>query len=335
MTPMKLLVRMPNWVGDAVLALPVLDALRRSQPGAELWVAGRPWIQDLIRPDGAVRGVLGVPENGGLKTLRASAADLSRHAFDAALLLTNSFASALLVTLAKIPERWGYARDLRTLLLTRPVPLPSPAGLHQADYYRHLLSSLEIEPGPREVRLDVSDEEARQAGQRLAGAGRPAGRPLVIFSPGASYGPAKRWPASRFAELGRLFESRTDAAIALVGAPGEEPLAAAIAAGLGRAPLDFTGRTTLRELMALAGQARVFVTNDTGPMHLANALGVAVVAVFGPTDPAATGPLSPPAAVLKKDVPCWPCLYRTCPYDHRCMQRIGAEDVFAAARPYL
>jgi heptosyltransferase-2 len=335
MTPMKLLVRMPNWVGDAVLALPVLDAVRRSRPDVELWAAGRPWVQDLVRPNGRVQGVLAVPENGGLKTLRAAAAGLRRYSFDAGLLLTNSFASALLFSLAKIPERWGYARDLRTLLLTRPVRLPAPAGLHQVDYYRHLLSCLEIEPGPREVRLEVSDEEARRARQRLAKAGLTDGRPLVIFNPGASYGPAKRWPASRFAELGRLFETRTDAVIALVGAPGEESLAAEVAAGLGRAPLDFTGRTTLSELMAVAAQARVFVTNDTGPMHLANALGVAVVAVFGPTDPAATGPLSPPAVVLKKDAPCWPCLYRTCPYDHRCMLRVGAEEVFAAARPYL
>jgi heptosyltransferase-2 len=301
----------------------------------ELWIAGRPWVQDLVRPNGSVRGVLPVPENGGLKNLRAAAADLRRHRFDAGLLLTNSFASALLLTLAKVPERWGYARDLRTFLLTRRVPLPAPEGLHQIDYYRHLLSGLDIEPGPREVRLEVSDEERRAAGRRLEEAGWPAGRPLVIFNPGASYGPAKRWPESRFAELGRLFETKTDAVLALVGAPGEESLAATVARGLGRPPLDFTGRTTLRELMGIASQARVFVTNDTGPMHLANALGVAVVAVFGPTDPAATGPLSPPAVVLKKDAPCWPCLYRTCPYDHRCMLRVGAEEVFAAARPYL
>jgi len=335
MAPMKLVVRMPNWIGDAVLALPVLDALRRSQPGGELWVAGRPWIQDLVGPNTFVRGVLAVSENGGLKRLRAAAADLREHSFETGLLLTNSFVSAFVLTLAKVPERWGYARDLRTLLLTRPVPPPAQARLHQVDYYRRLLSGLDIEPGPREVRLEITDEERRAAGRRLQGAGWPDGRPLVVLNPGASYGPAKRWPESRFAELGRLFENKTDAVVALVGAPGEESLAAAVARGLGRPPLDFTGRTTLRELMAIASQARVFVTNDTGPMHLANALGVPVVAVFGPTDPAATGPLRLPAVVLKKDVPCWPCLYRTCPYDHRCMLRVGAEDVFDAARQYL
>lgn len=335
MPSMKLLVRMPNWVGDAVLALPVLDALRRFQPEAELWVAGRPWVQDLVRPNDLVRGVLQVPGNGGFKSLRAAAVELRPHSFDAGLLLTNSFASALLLTLAKVPERWGYARDWRTFLLTRRVHPPALEGLHQIDYYRRLLSGLDINPGPREVRLEISPEERRAAGRRLEEAGRPAGRPLVILNPGASYGPAKRWPESRFAELGRLFETKTDAVIALVGAPGEAPLAADVARGLGRPPLDFTGRTTLRELMGVVSQARVFITNDSGPMHLANALAVPVVAVFGPTDPGATGPLRPPAAVVKKEVPCWPCLYRTCPYDHRCMLRVGAEEVFDAARRYL
>jgi len=335
MTAMKFLVRMPNWVGDAVLALPVLDALRRARPDAELWVAGRPWVRDLVQPDGVVRGVLPVREDGGFKGLRAAAADLRPQAFQTGLLLTNSFASALLLALARIPERWGYARDWRRLLLTRRVPAPRTEGLHQIDYYRHLLSGLAIDPGPRLARLEISAGERRAAVARLEGAGWPAGRPLVILSPGASYGPAKRWPGSRFAELGRLFESKTEAGIALVGAPGEEPLAAAVAGGLSRPPLDFTGQTTLRELMGIVSQARVFITNDSGPMHLANALGVAVVAVFGPTDPVATGPLRPPAAVVKKDAPCWPCLYRTCPYDHRCMLRVGAEEVFDAARRYL
>ncbi len=335
MTAMKFLVRMPNWVGDAVLALPALEALGRSRPEAELWVAARPWVQDIVRPAGIVRGVVPVPQNGGLKDLRAAAAVLKQHNFDAGLLLTNSFASALHLALARVPERWGYARDLRAFLLTRRIPLPAAEGFHQIDYYRHLLSCLGIDPGPREVRLEVTDEGRRAAIRRLEEAGWRTTQPLVIFNPGASYGPAKRWPESRFAELGRLFETRTDAALALVGAPGEEPQAAAIARGMSRPPLDFTGRTTLRELMGIASQARLFVTNDTGPMHLANALGVAVVAVFGPTDPVATGPLRAPAIVLKKDVPCWPCFYRSCPFDHRCMLGISTEEVFEAARRYL
>jgi heptosyltransferase-2 len=169
----------------------------------------------------------------------------------------------------------------------------------------------------------------------MAEAGRDACRPLVVLNPGAAYGPAKRWPAERFAALAHLFQARKNAEILLVGAAGETDIAASIASGLERKPLDFTGKTSLRQLMGLISLGRVFVTNDTGPMHIAGALGVPVVAIFGPTDPKATGPSRKPSVVLKKDAPCWPCTYRFCPYDHRCMTGIGPEEVFSAAEGFL
>lgn len=336
MISMKILVRLPNWVGDAVLALPALNAVRRSYPDAELWASGPAWIADLLPRRGVVAGVIPASGGRGLAALRASARELRSRKFDLGLLFTNSFGSALEFRLAGIPERWGYARDGRGFLLTRRIAAPAAgSALHQAMYYMNLLARLGLETGRPEPRLEVETGDAERADEMLRRAGRIPGRPLVVLGPGAAYGPAKRWPVSRFAELGARFEREADAEIALVGAAGEESLAAEVAAGLARPALDFTGRTTLRELAALLGRARLVVVNDTGPMHIANALGVPVVAVFGPTDPAATGPLRPPFVVLKKDVACRPCLYRVCPYDHRCMIRIEAADAFEAGRGFL
>jgi heptosyltransferase-2 len=332
----KIIVRMPNWIGDAVLALPALATLRAAYPEAEIWIAAREWVKDLIGPRPSVQGIVALPEVRNLKSLRKAARLVKAGGFDIGLLLTNSFASALVFSLAGVRERWGYARDGRRLLLTRAVRVRETwAPLSQRDYYLALLAGLGLAPLSGEIDLHVSAAEGKAADALLDTAGRDRSRPLVILNPGAAYGPAKRWPAERFAALAGLLRSRAGAEIALVGAPGDTSIADAIASAWDGKLLDFTGRTSLRELAGLITRARVFITNDTGPMHMANALKVPVVAIFGPTDPLRTGPFQPPSAVLKKDVPCWPCLYRACPYDHRCMTRIDPEEVFAACREFL
>ena len=333
---MKIVVRMPNWIGDAVMALPVLEALQANFPRAELSAATREWVGGLFSPGHGIKGLVPLPEVRDLKSLCEASSRLRQHGFDAGLLLTNSFSSALVFRLAGIPERWGYARDGRGLLLSRGVPLKNGgASRHQMDYYRDLLAGLGIEASSWAVHLHLSEEEKTAAGKAMSEAGRNSARPLVVLNPGAAYGPAKRWPAERFADLARLFQARKNADILLVGAAGEADIAASIASGLERKPLDFTGKTSLRQLMGLISLGRVFVTNDTGPMHIASALDVPVVAIFGPTDPEATGPSRRPSVVLKKDAPCWPCTYRSCPYDHRCMTGIGPEEVFSAAEGFL
>ena len=333
---MKLVVRMPNWIGDAVMALPVLESLLASGPDIELWAAGEPWVGDLIPAGLGVRGALTIPRTNGLKELRAAAAALKQHRFDAGLLLTNSFGSALVLRLAGVPERWGYVRDGRGLLLTRRVSVRETIEpLHQRDYYLELLAGLGVRAVSPGIGLSVSEEERAAAERTLEAAGHDRSRPLVILNPGAAYGPAKRWPAERFAELGRLFRSRAGADILLVGSAGERELAGAIAAAVGGPVMNLAGRTSLRELAALIGLGRLFVTNDTGPMHIADALGTPILAVFGPTDPVMTGPGQARSAVLKIDVPCWPCLYRKCPYDHRCLAGIGPEEAFEAGRRLL
>jgi heptosyltransferase II len=333
---MKLVVRMPNWIGDAVMALPVLESLAASGPGIEVWAAGEPWVGDLFAPELGVRGVLSIPRARGLKEFKAAAAALKVHCFDAGLLLTNSFGSALLFRLAGIPERWGYARDARGPLLTRRVRMKEAIEpRHQRDYYLDLLAGLGFAASVTGSGLKVTPEEKAAAERMLDKAGRDRSRPLVILNPGAAYGPAKRWPADRFASLGRLLQTRAGADILIVGSAGEKEIAGAVAAGMERPALNLAGRTSLRELVALISLGRLFVTNDTGPMHVADALGIPILAIFGPTDPVATGPGRARSAILKKDVPCWPCLYRKCPYDHRCMTGIGPEEAFEAGRRLL
>ncbi len=333
---MKLVVRMPNWIGDAVMALPVLGSLAASGPDIEVWAAGQPWVGDLLSPELGVRGALTIRQTKGLKALRQEAAALRAHRFDAGLLLTNSFGTALLFRLAGIPERWGYVRDGRSMLLTRRVRVKDTIEpVHQRDYYLELIRGLGFAASFAGSGLSVTPEEKAAAERRLDEAGRDRSRPLVVLNPGAAYGPAKRWPAGRFAALGRLFQSRDGADILLVGSAGEKDIADAVAAGLEKPALNFAGRTSLRELVALIGLGRLFVTNDTGPMHVADALGTPILALFGPTEPAATGPVRSRSVLMKKDVPCWPCLYRKCPYDHRCMTEIGPEEAFEAGRRFL
>jgi len=334
---MKIVVRVPNWIGDVILALPALDSLAAAFPGAEIWTAGAPWAGELLA-DGPFGGRFVVlPGARGIAGARAAARALAAHRFDTGLLLTNSFGSAAVFALARIPERWGYRRDGRAPLLTRSArPDESGAAPHMVHYYLRLLERLGIATRPPDIRLAVTGADREAARAALAAAGADPGRPLAVLHPGAAYGSAKRWPAARFAELARLLRDRRGLGIAVTGAAGDAPLAAEIAAALGGGAADLTGRTTLRGLLGVLAKAAVVVSNDTGPMHMANALRVPVVGVFGPTEPAATAPFHPPSAVARTEgLPCWPCLYRVCPYDHRCMTAVSAEDAFAAAAEML
>jgi heptosyltransferase-2 len=329
---MKIVIRAPNWVGDSVLALPAVESVRRAFPDAQLWIAAQEWVKDLFILNGLTEGVVSLSPSKDLKTLKTSAQSLKGHNFDIGLLLTNSFGSALLFYLARIPKRWGYAADGRSLLLTSRIPVDNGDNpRHHVHYYLDLLSGLGLETRPPVLRLSVPPSEKGAAQERLASLGLDLTRPLVILSPGASYGPAKRWPAARFAQLAAVFQNQRDAEILIIGSAGEAEIAATITSGMDRQPVVLTGQTTLTQLLGLISQAALVISNDTGPMHLANALGVPVVGIFGPTDPAVTGPFEQPSRAVKKYVPCWPCYYRKCPYDHRCMMTIETADVLGAA----
>jgi heptosyltransferase-2 len=319
--PPRILVRAPNWVGDVVLSLPALRDLRRSFPAARLELLARPWVADLYR---AVPEVDAVVESQGL----AADAGALRGRFDLGVLLPNSFASALTLFWAGIPERWGYATDARGILLTRSCRVPLRVrGQSQLYYYRAMLEGLGLAVvGPPDASLACPDEWAAQGATLLGDEG-----PWIGVNPGAFYGTAKRWPPERFAAAAALVARRTGAKVAIVGAASERPLGEAIAAQLGASSRVLCGETTLAGLVGVLKRLRLLLTNDSGPMHLAAALGTPLVAVFGSTDWTETAPVSERARVVRADTECAPCRLRECPIDHRCMTRVDAFRVAATA----
>jgi heptosyltransferase-2 len=324
-TPERLLVRAPNWVGDAVLSLGAVRDLRRNFPRARLTMLARSWVAPLYE---AVAEVDGVRTSEGL---RADSRTL-RGQFDAAVLLPNSFASAATVRAAGIPERWGYATDGRSPLLTRRARVPAEVrGRSQVYYYRAMLAGigLTVSASP-DVRLRALLPWTERAAALLGAPG-----PWIGVNPGAFYGSAKRWEPTRYAAAAERLARETGARVAVVGGAAERPLGEAIAAAL-RVPVRvLCGETTLGELVGVLAALSLLLTNDSGPMHLAAALGVPVLAVFGPTDWRETGPVGERHRLVREPVYCSPCLLRECPIDHRCMRRIGVERVVGEARALL
>lgn len=333
---MKILVRVPNWIGDSILALPAIESLRQNFHDAHIWIAAQGWVEELFSAFDFIKGIISLPAATDLKRLKTSAQKIKKHDFDTGLLLTNSFSSALLFYLAKIPQRWGYARDGRRILLTRAVAFKNKENfIHQVQCYLHLISELGLQTSPPELRLPLTQEDRQEAENLLFSLHVDTKKPLVILNPGAFYGPSKRWPASKFSKLAALLQDRNESEILIIGSSEEVVLAESIAASLKKKPFILTGKTKLRQLAGLMSHASLFITNDSGPMHMANALNIPVVAIFGPTDPRVTGPFQDPSVVIKKEVSCWPCTYRECPFDHRCMEKIESEDVYHACQNFL
>jgi heptosyltransferase-2 len=336
MASMKIVVRAPNWIGDSILALPSLTSLKEHDPQAQIWVAAHGWVKDLFSLISWIEGVIPLPDVDSYKKMRASARTLQEQEFDVGLLLTNSFASALLFTVAKIPQRWGYKKDGRGLLLTRGVAaMDRGAPFHQVQYYLNLIAGLGITPSPPQLSIPLTQEHKNRAKSTLLSLHVDPEAPLIILNPGAFYGSAKRWLASRYAELASLLQERKGATVLIIGSAEEVVLAESIAASAAKKPVILSGKTSLPELAGITHEADLFITNDSGPLHIANALNTPVVALFGPTDPRHTGPFHAPSCVIQKQVPCWPCWYRECPFDHRCMMKISTEEVYQACQKFL
>ncbi len=324
----SILVRGPNWLGDAVLALPTLANLRRSFPGARISFLARPSVSDLFRASPFIDELLEVPRRNQIAW---AATALRRRRFELTLLLPNSFETALISAIAGVPHRIGYATDGRGPLLTVGVYHSSSTLLHQADSYLGLLRALRWDAWERPTGLMLPPGSDLDAERLLAASGVRAGAPLIGINAGAAYGTAKRWPPERFAEAADILADRLGATPILFGSPGEASLTEAVRHRMKGTALDFGGRTSVTTFASLLGRCRLLLTNDTGAMHLAAALGVSCVALFGPTDPQLTGPLGPGHQVLRVPPACSPCRFRDCPIDHRCMQAIEVERVVAAA----
>jgi heptosyltransferase-2 len=333
---MKILVRVPNWIGDSILVFPFLESLNKNFPDAEIWIAAKPWVKDLFISCSIIKGLIPLSPQNDIRSLRNSARKIEAYRFDRGIVLPNSFSSALLFYLAKIPHRWGYQRDGRGLLLNKGVnPQNRENAIHQVHYYLGLLEGLGLKIYTPELKFHLTDQEKKEAQDLLRSLNVEQERTLVVFHPGAAYGPSKRWPAQRYALLAKLFQDKEEARILIIGSRDEAQAAESLSSMLSNKPLNLAGKTSLRLLAGLISHASLFVSNDSGPMHMANALRIPVVAIFGPTDPRLTGPFHKPASVIKKEVPCAPCSYRKCPYDHRCMERIEAEEVYQMSKQFL
>jgi heptosyltransferase-2 len=335
----RLIVTAPTWLGDAVLALPALAAVRQHFRGAHLAIAASPAVAGILREETDVDPdeVIDLPE----KT-RAAAATIRSGRHDLGILFPNSFPSAWRLRLAGVPARWGYATSGRGWLLTRRSPRPrGPGVMHQADYYRALVKGLGIRCDDRLPRVRVTADTARHVSTLLAGRGIGPEAAIVGLAPGAAYGQAKQWPPDRMAAVAARLVRDCGATCVMLGAPHDRPTARAIESSLrALAPdaltgvVDLVGSTSVAALAGVATRCRAFLTNDSGAMHLAAALGRPVVALFGPTDERATRPLGG-HEVLSASVFCRPCLLRDCPIDHRCMKRLTVDMVFSAVSRHL
>lgn len=334
----KILVRGTNWIGDAVMTTPALAALRSSCPQAQIVLLVNPLVAPLFQHHPAVDRVLIYAKKGrhrGIRGFFRMAQELRRERFDAAFLLQNAIEAALLTFVARIPRRAGYATDGRRLFLTDPVKLSTAdKKLHHTAYYLTMLTRLGLRSkssiqNPARLCLSLSTQERSWARTTLGGDN------IVALNPGAAYGSAKRWFPERFAAVADALVQRFGATIVLTGGPAEQEIGADIASFMQHDCINMVGKTDVRQMMALLGACRLLITNDSGPMHVAAALDVPIVAVFGPTDHTTTSPLSTRVKIVRKEVECAPCLLRQCPTDHRCMQRINAEDVITAATDLL
>jgi heptosyltransferase-2 len=330
---MKIVVRGANWIGDAVMTIPALRALRSAYPDASIDLYTRQWAEGVFRDADFVDEV--IPINS--KHFFIQAPELRSRRFDLAILFPNSFESALVARLAGIPQRLGYATQHRGFLLTDRVQVPDwKARVHESRYYLNLVESIS---GTGSVDLDPSlpvSGHRRRAGKELLRSNGVGENALVIgFGAGSTNSLAKRWPAENFARLADLLTENYGAAVVLLGAGNEADVSTSVTMAARSNLIDLTGKTDLGTATALLSELDVFISNDMGLAHIAAAVGTPTIVIFGPTNDVTTRPLGRKVVIIREPVECSPCMLRECPIDHRCMTRISPERVFETAAKML
>ncbi len=365
--PKKILLRSTNWIGDAVMTTPAVHTIRENFPEAEITMLAVPWVADIFRLSPDVDHVLVYDKKhlyqGKIKGPLNQARDLKPFGFDMAILLQNAFEAAFLAKMAGIPVRAGYKRDGRGILLTHGVKIsPAIRKRHQVHYYQNMLAELGLTPGPDHLRLPLPEKleswakgfvdclryqspvsfQDPEAGEDVTGL--PVMKPLkdngvsipvIGFNPGAAFGPAKQWPVEKFGQLAALIANNygeSGCVIMVFGTDVDTPGAQEIKQFALRTPhhvVDMTGKTSLKQAMALIKACDAFVTNDSGLMHVAAGLGTPTIAIFGSTNHVTTGPYSENSVILRREIECSPCLQTHCPKGHlNCLESIKATDVY-------
>ena len=343
---MRYLIRATNWIGDSVMSMPAVHRLRELDASAWITLLCPRKIRDLWRHNPFLNEIISFDDKPDI-------ADLRDQEYDLAVIFPNSFRSAWECKRAGIPRRIGHAGHWRRILLTDVVKEPRderpvyekitvaektftikkfPTIRHQTHRYLDLIAHLGGNPEFVPPKLFLAVEEMPALNNYL----RDDGRPVIALNAGAEYGPAKRWPAERFAEVAIAVTEQIDCRWLLVGGEGDAAITGQIEAKLTAAitepgsVINTAGQTSLLDLCALLKFSKLLLTNDTGPMHIADALGTPLVAVFGSTSPELTGPLGKRSVVIRHPVECSPCFLRECPIDFRCMENVPVTEVTAA-----
>lgn len=334
---MKIVVRGANWIGDAVMTIPALRRLRKIYPDAAISLHTRAWAEGVFRDADFIDEIITIEGRGSVRSIIDQSRALRERNFDLAIVFPNSFESALVTRLARIPTRAGYSTEQRGFLLTNRLEVPAWKNeSHESQYYLHLVDSLGAEGEPDErSELQVSSERRSEARNKLVDEGVRSGRKLIGIGAGSTNSVAKRWPAQSFSQLADLLAIEQDADVVFLGNENEADVSRAIIGCSREKHVDLTGRTDLAMATAILKELDLFVSNDMGLAHIAAAVGTPTIVIFGPTNENTTRPLGQHVEIIREPVECSPCMLRECPIDHRCMTRISPERVFETASKML
>lgn len=331
----RILIRGTNWIGDAVMTLPAVASIRAAYPKAHLAVLAKPPVTDIYRLFSAADEIIAYrPQFDTPLGVFRLARILRKKKFAAAVLLQNAIEAAIIALAAGIRVRAGYNSDGRGILLSHAVRrTESILRVHQIDYYLEMVKALGGADVDRTMHLETCISPA--AAKSVFAQYLPDEKPILGIAPGATYGPAKRWLADRFAAAGDRLAKELGARAVLFGGKADRETAEQVRRHAATDMINLAGVTSLEETIHLISQCRLFLSNDSGLMHVAGALNVPTVAIFGSTNPATTSPAGERTILVRREVPCSPCLKETCPTDFRCMTLVTVEDVVAAAQTLL
>lgn len=338
LNPKNIIVRMPNWLGDLIMATPILQDLKNKWPNANITAFCQGALGNILKEDPNINQIITFKKPKGLLkrlTNKDILKELNKENYDLGILLTNSLSSAFLYRQSNIKHRIGYSTHWRRLLLNHPIPFPvTRITQHLVITYKMLLEPLGIPVSNHPPKLYITKEETEKARELILKQGIKKNDIVVGINPGAAYGSAKCWLPERYNQVAKKLLENPRVCLIFFGDQNGAPLVDEICKDLSSRVINLAGKTNLREFMAFLKECDLFLTNDSGPMHMASALGIPLVALFGSTSDQTTGPYQG-GTVIHKHVACSPCYRRECPIDFRCMKSIGVDEVYFELKKFL
>ncbi|KPA12260.1 ADP-heptose:LPS heptosyltransferase [Candidatus Magnetomorum sp. HK-1] len=336
----RILIRSTNWIGDAIMTTPAVRAIRNHFPHAHITMLAKPWVVPVFANSPHVDQIISYDENlnyNGLKGKIQLINDLREQKFDTAILLQNAIEAAIIAFFSGIPMRVGFNTDGRHLLLTHPIQCTKEIKqIHQTRYYVRMLEGAGINSDGYDLELYVGNQDRQYAYQFLCSIEKNPNIKWIGINPSATYGNAKQWFPERFAQLADKICESYNAGILIFGGPKDRDLGEKVRLMMNNPAVNLAGKTSLGQAIALIQQCHVFVTNDSGLMHIACALKTPLAAIFGSTNPITTGPIGKNTQIVQVPTPCSPCLKTDCPKPHHtCMDSVSVESVFKTVKDLL